>query len=218
MISFGNIFSRNSINNALVTVEVPRLVERLREVFSSNNGLTSSQTIEEPSRNHESLDSPPPAPQISPLSEKTLTRRTGWHFTWDVGSSTVTVREGKGGSTWTQSVGALPPVRSISLSVLQVYNNPILWLTVSCIHPSISSLLEYTNNVNDRMYKRSSLEAGLRDGSRKRSNWRPNLLTRNSLCLSAFLQSGSIIILRKRAPEISGRKFASLSARRPTKL
>lgn len=31
--SFGNIFSRNSINNALMGVEVPRLVERLRETF-----------------------------------------------------------------------------------------------------------------------------------------------------------------------------------------
>jgi homoaconitate hydratase len=33
--SFGNIFSRNSINNALMGVEVPRLVQRLRETFSS---------------------------------------------------------------------------------------------------------------------------------------------------------------------------------------
>jgi homoaconitate hydratase len=31
--SFGNIFSRNSINNALMTVEVPELVKRLREEF-----------------------------------------------------------------------------------------------------------------------------------------------------------------------------------------
>ena len=31
--SFGNIFSRNSINNALMGVEVPRLVQRLRETF-----------------------------------------------------------------------------------------------------------------------------------------------------------------------------------------
>jgi homoaconitate hydratase len=33
--SFGNIFSRNSINNALMGVEVPRLVARLREAFAS---------------------------------------------------------------------------------------------------------------------------------------------------------------------------------------
>jgi len=32
--SFGNIFSRNSINNALMGVEVPRLVQRLRETFN----------------------------------------------------------------------------------------------------------------------------------------------------------------------------------------
>ncbi|KAM0328759.1 hypothetical protein ACHAQA_005172 [Verticillium albo-atrum] len=31
--SFGNIFSRNSINNALLGVEVPKLVQRLRETF-----------------------------------------------------------------------------------------------------------------------------------------------------------------------------------------
>ncbi|EFX06325.1 aconitase a/isopropylmalate dehydratase [Grosmannia clavigera kw1407] len=31
--SFGNIFSRNSINNALMGVEVPRLVQRLRETY-----------------------------------------------------------------------------------------------------------------------------------------------------------------------------------------
>lgn len=33
--SLGNIFSRNSINNALMGLEVPRLVERLRETFVS---------------------------------------------------------------------------------------------------------------------------------------------------------------------------------------
>ncbi|KAF7543669.1 hypothetical protein G7Z17_g10554 [Cylindrodendrum hubeiense] len=31
--SFGNIFSRNSINNALMGVELPRLIERLRETY-----------------------------------------------------------------------------------------------------------------------------------------------------------------------------------------
>ncbi|EED12510.1 homoaconitase LysF [Talaromyces stipitatus ATCC 10500] len=35
--SFGNIFSRNSINNALMGLEVPRLVERLRESFGEGN-------------------------------------------------------------------------------------------------------------------------------------------------------------------------------------
>lgn len=34
--SFGNIFSRNSINNALMGVEVPRLVKRLRETFKDD--------------------------------------------------------------------------------------------------------------------------------------------------------------------------------------
>lgn len=31
--SFSNIFSRNSVNNALMALEVPKLVERLREAF-----------------------------------------------------------------------------------------------------------------------------------------------------------------------------------------
>ncbi|KAM0345961.1 hypothetical protein ACHAPU_006015 [Fusarium lateritium] len=35
--SFGNIFSRNSINNALMGVEVPRLVERLRETYKDES-------------------------------------------------------------------------------------------------------------------------------------------------------------------------------------
>jgi len=38
--SFGNIFSRNSVNNALLTVEVPRLVERLREKFKGEKRAT----------------------------------------------------------------------------------------------------------------------------------------------------------------------------------
>ncbi|KAF6826467.1 Homoaconitase, mitochondrial [Colletotrichum plurivorum] len=35
--SFGNIFSRNSINNALMGVEVPKLVQRLRETFKGDS-------------------------------------------------------------------------------------------------------------------------------------------------------------------------------------
>ncbi|KAI3322516.1 aconitase a/isopropylmalate dehydratase [Xylariaceae sp. AK1471] len=34
--SFGNIFSRNSINNALLGVEIPRLVQRLRETYKND--------------------------------------------------------------------------------------------------------------------------------------------------------------------------------------
>ena len=78
--SFGNIFSRNSINNALMGVEVPRLVQRLRETFKAENE-----------------------------ADKVLTRRTGWKFTWDVRRSKVTVTEGEGGATWSQKVGELPP-------------------------------------------------------------------------------------------------------------
>ncbi|KAF4303916.1 putative homoaconitase protein [Botryosphaeria dothidea] len=77
--SFANIFGRNSINNALMGVEVPRLVERLRNAFSSQGG------------------------------EKSPTRRTGWTFEWDVCRSKVTIQEGEGGEKWSQKVGELPP-------------------------------------------------------------------------------------------------------------
>ncbi|KAF3770842.1 homoaconitase [Cryphonectria parasitica EP155] len=78
--SFGNIFSRNSINNALMFVEIPRLVQRLRETFQTAEG-----------------------------ADKVLTRRTGWKFLWDLRRSKVTVIEGEGGQTWSQKVGELPP-------------------------------------------------------------------------------------------------------------
>lgn len=79
--SFGNVFSRNSINNALMGLEVPRLVERLRAHFST------------------------PA---AGAEERVLTRRTGWTLTWDVRRSLVEVTEGPGGETWTEQVGELP--------------------------------------------------------------------------------------------------------------
>lgn len=66
--SFGNIFSRNSINNALMGVEVPKLVQRLRETFK-NEG-----------------------------EDKVLTRRTGWKLCWDLRRSKVIVTEGSGES------------------------------------------------------------------------------------------------------------------------
>ncbi|KAH6684661.1 hypothetical protein B0J14DRAFT_498422 [Halenospora varia] len=106
--SFGNIFSRNSINNALMGVEVPRLVQRLRETFSST-AVSSQGDVKEPQLNKESLDSPPPSAQAAPAEEKVLTRRTGWKFVWDVRRSKVIVTEGEGGPTWSQKVGELPP-------------------------------------------------------------------------------------------------------------
>lgn len=108
--SFGNIFSRNSINNALLGVELPRLINRLREVFSSlqqSNQAPSQHSIFEPEANKQSLDSPPPAPLAE--KESVLTRRTGWTFEWDVARSTVTITEGEGGKKWSQKVGELPP-------------------------------------------------------------------------------------------------------------
>ncbi|KAF2146138.1 uncharacterized protein K452DRAFT_348757 [Aplosporella prunicola CBS 121167] len=109
--SFANIFGRNSINNALMGVEVPRLVQRLRQTFSGSNSSSpdSQQKIHEPQKNKQSLDSPPPAPVNIPAAEKVLTRRTGWTFEWDVRRSKVTVQEGEGGERWSQKVGELPP-------------------------------------------------------------------------------------------------------------
>ncbi|KAK1059313.1 mitochondrial Homoaconitase [Friedmanniomyces endolithicus] len=113
--SFGNIFGRNSINNALMGVEVPKLIQRLRAAFPTSSG--SSETgkanpaapITEPAQNKQSLDSPPPAPMSQPAMASKLTVRTGWTFTWDVRRSRVVVGEGEGGREWTQRVGELPP-------------------------------------------------------------------------------------------------------------
>jgi homoaconitate hydratase len=112
--SFGNIFSRNSINNALMGVEVPKLISRLRESFPAASFSTSSSSapVTEPEGNAghaQSLDSPPPAPEDKPDSQQQLTIRTGWTFTWDVRRSKVIIREGEGGAEWEQSVGELPP-------------------------------------------------------------------------------------------------------------
>lgn len=38
--SFGNIFSRNSINNALLTLEIPELINKLRAKYDGHNELT----------------------------------------------------------------------------------------------------------------------------------------------------------------------------------
>ena len=107
--SFGNIFSRNSINNALMGLETPRLIHRLREVFSGITPPTSQQNMQESSQNQDSLDSPPPAPQTMPKQEKLSTRRTGWKLVWDVRRSKISVQEGEGGKTWSEKVGELPP-------------------------------------------------------------------------------------------------------------
>lgn len=107
--SFGNIFSRNSINNALMGLEVPRLVRRLRETFAEHNPTPKSQEITEPfgnKKNQQSLDSTTPAP-VAP-AEKKLSRRTGWKVVWDVKKSQIEVTEGNG-MTWTEKVGELPP-------------------------------------------------------------------------------------------------------------
>jgi len=42
--SFGNIFSRNSINNALMGLEVPRLISRLREHYAAEGKALTRRT------------------------------------------------------------------------------------------------------------------------------------------------------------------------------
>lgn len=75
--SFANIYSRNSINNGLLGLEIPKLVHRLRERFSNSSSQVSVEDACEPNLNRESLDSPPPGPQTSPVQgDKPLTRRT----------------------------------------------------------------------------------------------------------------------------------------------
>ncbi|KLJ08270.1 homoaconitate hydratase [Blastomyces silverae] len=63
-------------------LEVPRLIERLRESFG-NAGAEDGK--------------------------KALTQRTGWTLTWDVRRSRIEVQEGEGGAKWTHKVGELPP-------------------------------------------------------------------------------------------------------------
>ncbi|KAJ9664321.1 mitochondrial Homoaconitase [Neophaeococcomyces mojaviensis] len=107
--SFGNIFSRNSINNALMGLEVPKLIQRLRDTFNAVPKPPSHE-VSEPFGNKEkqqSLDSTIPGP-VAP-AEKLLSRRTGWKLIWDVKKSQIQVTEGEGGKTWTEKVGDLPP-------------------------------------------------------------------------------------------------------------
>ncbi|KAI0128499.1 hypothetical protein BJ170DRAFT_621823 [Xylariales sp. AK1849] len=83
---FSNTFARNAINNALINLPVPRLVERLRAHFSSQAEKRDGKG------------------EGNPVS----TRRTDWTLTWDVWRSVIEVQEGPDGTTWTEKVGELP--------------------------------------------------------------------------------------------------------------
>lgn len=111
--SFGNIFSRNSINNALLGLELPGLIKLLRDQFPQHmksNAPKASSSVTEPDHNKESLDSPPPAPVQKPTSEKkVLTRRTGFRLLWDVRRSLVEVRDGEKRVIFQETVGEMPP-------------------------------------------------------------------------------------------------------------
>jgi len=104
--SFGNIFSRNSINNALMGLEVPKLIHRLRDTFPETvPPETHDAAPELAEKQHGGASSPSPPPS----REKLLSRRTGWKLVWDVMKSQIEVTEGPHGQTWTEKVGELPP-------------------------------------------------------------------------------------------------------------
>lgn len=118
--SFGNIFSRNSINNALLGLELPKLISLLRDrfspqrQFSSLDAKSASSPVIEPGQNKESLDSPPPAPMEikpaeRPAAEKILTRPTGYRLLWDVRRSLVEVRDKEKNLIFRETVGEMPP-------------------------------------------------------------------------------------------------------------
>lgn len=98
--SLANIFSRNSINNALISLEVPKVLERLRKAFPSDLRNRTAGVIEP------DLNYPPPA--TTKETGMVLTRRTGWTLTWDAGKSRIEVTEGSGGPSWKVRVGELP--------------------------------------------------------------------------------------------------------------
>jgi len=78
--TFSSTYTRNAINNALMNLQVPRLVERLRAYFKNKEGENSA---------------------------KSLTRSSGWTLTWDIWRSIVEVQEDSDGTTWTEKVGEL---------------------------------------------------------------------------------------------------------------
>ena len=103
--SFSNIFARNSINNALVTLEIPKLVERLRASFPASS-MHQKEEITEASYDKELLSSSPSA--LPREKAEVLTRRTGWHLTWDVRRSKVEIDEGHDKPKWSLDVVELP--------------------------------------------------------------------------------------------------------------
>jgi homoaconitate hydratase len=86
-------------------LEVPRLIERLRLKFPVSPD-PQKQEAEQSLSPGDSRDSQRIGPQNEPA--KILTRRTGWHLTWDVRKSHIVVDEGDGQPTWTVQVKELP--------------------------------------------------------------------------------------------------------------
>lgn len=107
--SFGNIFAKNSINNALPRLEIPNLVNLLRERFSAQPLNDIGAAISEPKNNRESLDSTPPGPINVAAKEKVLTRRTGLQLHWDVRRSLVEVTDTNSKTIFKEKVAEMPP-------------------------------------------------------------------------------------------------------------
>lgn len=86
--SFGNTFSRNSINNALPTLELPKLVQLLR-----NRCFGPSETPNDEAH----------------IKEKRLSQRTGLKLKWDVRRSLVEVSDTNKQVIFRKKVGEMPP-------------------------------------------------------------------------------------------------------------
>ncbi|KIX97997.1 uncharacterized protein Z520_06076 [Fonsecaea multimorphosa CBS 102226] len=82
--SFGNIFSRNSINNGLMGLVVPKLIRRLQSRFTSGGGDTATR--------------------------KAIVTSHRMDISLDVKKSQIEVLTGgAGGKRWIEKVGELPP-------------------------------------------------------------------------------------------------------------
>lgn len=109
--SFGNIFSRNSINNALLGLELPGLVHLLRKCFSETvpkENQLSAKSSEDRLIPSGSSAAPANTDDMA-APKKVLTRRTDLKLRWDVRRSLVEVTDSRGKIIFRQKVGEMPP-------------------------------------------------------------------------------------------------------------
>ncbi|ERF72350.1 hypothetical protein EPUS_06106 [Endocarpon pusillum Z07020] len=101
----GILLCRFRINNALIALEVPKLVERLRQSFPVPS-VHQKQDVTGSSQSKESFDSSSHAPLKE--TPRVLTWRTCWSLNWDVRRSKVEIDEGEGKPKWSVKVSELP--------------------------------------------------------------------------------------------------------------